>query len=403
MGHKMLDLESIIQRIIQVTGREPHLKTISIDETFIRTGQRTKVYLIHSGRCRVFLEDVHGGEILLDQCGAGSILGDMSSINQTKASACVRAETEMQVYEMEDEEFSMVWELSPEMSRELFKSMCFRLTQTNVHLSEKVNELLHLRRKLTRQLDDQVSDLKMKNDELELKHRELVSLSKTRDQFVNMAVHDLRSPLNILKGYCELLDAGVVSGEDREMAMDVMGKNVSSMLELVNDILGVAKVNSMSLKINVHELNPKEVVDLVVTGQGILAKKKEIEIENCFDVGVPSVRADKNRFEEILTNLISNAIKFSPRGKTIRIQASVIANMLEISVLDEGLGIPRREQGLLFRSFEKISTQATEGESSTGLGLSIVKRLVELHGGRVGVESEEGKGSRFFFTLPLAD
>ena len=399
----MLDLEAIIQRIIQVTGKEPDLKTIPINSTFIKMGERTKVYLINAGRCRVFLEDSHGGEILLDQCGAGTVLGDMSSINGSDASACVRAETEMQVYEMEEEAFSAVWDLSPEMSRELYKSMCSRLTRTNHHLSEKVDELLDLRQKFTLQLEDQVSDLKMKNDELEQKHRELVTFAKTQDQFMNMAVHDLRSPLNILKGYCELLESGLIEGEEKGLAMEVMDKNISSMLGLVNDLLGVAKINSRSLKLNVSPLNLNRVIDLIIAGQGILAKKKEIVIENFLSKDLPEVLADEHRVHEILQNLISNAIKFSPRGKKIEVSHKLFGAKVEISVRDEGLGIPRAEQGLLFRSFEKISTKATEGEPSTGLGLSIVKRLVELHGGDVGVESEEGKGSRFFFTLPIVN
>ena len=399
----MYDIEKVIQRLEQILGHPLEELTFQPGDLMIQKDQHTPIYLILQGRCKVYINDSRGGEIPLGSFGAGVTLGDMSNVSQTVASANVVAETAMKVNLVPREAFLSLWDKSPEISRDLYRHMCDRLQSTNTHLATKVNKLIDLKMDLQQKVDSQVSDLRIKNDELEEQHRELNSIMKERDRFLNMAIHDMRSPLSIIQGYIGLLQAEGGAGVDRDKVLEIIDKNCSNMLALIGDMLGVATVHSSSLQLDLHREDPTPIIASVVDGQRILAKNKGITIEFTPPATPLPLNIDHRRFREILDNLVSNAIKFSNGGTTITVSVEKLDENkgIRFSVRDQGLGIPEEHLDHVFRSFQKIGNEPTAGETSTGLGLSIVKRLVDLHDGEVAVESRVGEGSSFSFTLPL--
>jgi two-component system sensor histidine kinase/response regulator len=236
--------------------------------------------------------------------------------------------------------------------------------------------------------------------QIEDQNCELVELNNLKNKFVGMVAHDLRNPLVSIRGLSNMMTADDTLGlEDHVMYGGMIETTSNKMLKLVNDILDISVIESGELKL---EKADQSVRDLLVGRIEILstvARKKAIEI--CFDAGT-ECRAvfDSARLEQVADNLISNAIKFSPSGSSV--QVSLIDNDQQVgfSVKDEGPGLSESDKSKMFGHFQKLSAQPTGGESSTGLGLSIVKKIVQAHAGTIIVESTLGEGARFIVQLP---
>lgn len=260
-------------------------------------------------------------------------------------------------------------------------------------------QLVETLRRYNEELEQRVAartaDLAAANEHLVLLHRQ-------KDWFVGMVAHDLRSPLSTLVSVLDLVsgDYGLSDVEKQEMLEMVKG-NIDGMLSLIGDLLDLNAIQTGEVKLEKSDLNLTEYVTGVVWGTHQLAEAKEIELVIEVAEDLPVVEADPNRIRQVLVNLISNAIKFSNRGSRVEVSAVREDGVVCIAVQDQGQGIRPEEIGKLFKDFQRTSTRPTEGEASSGLGLSITKRLVELHGGQVGVESTYGQGSRFYFTLPV--
>lgn len=225
---------------------------------------------------------------------------------------------------------------------------------------------------------------------------------KIKNQFLGMAVHDLRSPINGIHGLSEmLLDdmCGPLNAEQREMIEYIFSAN-KHMNSLVSDLLDISVIESGKLKLLKGEASLQELLEERLKIQGLSASRKSIAIEGMY-TEVPSFVFDYRRLEQVMDNLLTNAIKFSPTDTTITVSLEYVEGQAKICVRDQGQGIPPGEEDLLFQTFKKTSVQPTAGESSTGLGLPIVKKIVEAHGGSVWVESEYGEGASFCFTLPV--
>jgi hypothetical protein len=174
-----------------------------------------------------------------------------------------------------------------------------------------------------------------------------------------------------------------------------------TMLNLLNDLLDVSAIESGQLELDLRPVDVAAYLRDVHTANAMLARAKDIELALDLPADLPAVGMDANRINQVINNLITNAIKFSFPKTTITLRARVAGNELLVSVQDQGLGIPEQEMGKLFTDFGRTSVRPTGGEKSTGLGLAIVKRMVEAHGGRIWVESQVGVGSVFTFALPV--
>ncbi|MBA7617927.1 Non-motile and phage-resistance protein [subsurface metagenome] len=216
--------------------------------------------------------------------------------------------------------------------------------------------------------------------------------------------HGLRTPLNAILGFSELMRdevPGKINDEQRQSLDDILNSG-KHLLNLINEVLDLSKIESGKTKLKLTNIALTEVIDsLARTMMPILALRKQsldVEVEE----GLPLAHADKSRLTEVFLNLLGNAAKFTPDGGRLKVEAARDGDWCQVSVIDSGIGIKKEEQERIFDPFYQLDNPLTRGKSGTGLGLTLVRQIVEKHGGRVWVESEYGKGSRFTFTLPLA-
>jgi signal transduction histidine kinase len=271
--------------------------------------------------------------------------------------------------------------------------------------NEQTNTLRTLLKEQSRG-DDMYNELSYLNNELVAMQREIAKknaelerLNREKNRFLGMAAHDLRNPLHTILGYSDFLIQISDQPEQQEYLQII--RNVSQfMTRLVDDLLDVTKIEAGDLQL---EYDPVNLADLITFNLAInrpLAAQKQIEIIYQLDETVPMALVDSAKIEQVLNNLISNAIKFSEPGNRVVIRLERVEENFLISVKDDGAGIAPEQQSRLFQPFQQGKT-GTNGEKSTGLGLVIVKRIVEGHGGKIWFESELGQGTTFFVSMPL--
>jgi PAS domain S-box-containing protein len=233
------------------------------------------------------------------------------------------------------------------------------------------------------------------------KQKELEAL---KNEFLANVSHDFRTPLTCIRGALELLSDTSVNqltpGQQKNIAIAL--KNMDRLSRLINDLLDLSKLESKKFTVRPALFHAEDLVQSLTKEFGAWSKTKEITL--LMDLEKPlEVEADQDRIGQVLTNLIGNALKFTPAGGTVTVvgKRSADAQKIEIGVRDTGPGIAPKDFQKLFEKFSRVESQALQGISGTGLGLTIAKEIVELHGGRIWVESEEGKGTYFAFELPV--
>jgi signal transduction histidine kinase/CheY-like chemotaxis protein len=232
----------------------------------------------------------------------------------------------------------------------------------------------------------------------------LKQVDQLKDQFLANTSHELRTPLNGIIGLSESLKDGV-AGKLSPKAIDNLDMIVNSgkrLYNLINDILDFSKLKNRDLVLSFQPVDIYSVTNLVLKVSESLSKGKQLKLINSIPKDIPLVNADENRLQQILYNLIGNAIKFTEEGEVV-VNAEALNTMLSISVSDTGIGIPKEKFADIFKSFEQVDGSTERVYGGTGLGLSVTKQLVELHGGTIHVDSEVGKGSVFTFMLPISD
>jgi PAS domain S-box-containing protein len=227
------------------------------------------------------------------------------------------------------------------------------------------------------------------------------STEKRLSEFYSTVSHELRTPLTSIKASLGLLEGGIAGDlSTKAMQLVSVGRSESDRLvRLINDILDVKKMEDGNFELKVVEVNLADLIDHSVTGLDAIIAQSDLTIDVSIDAPAV-VMGDRDRLTQVLYNLLSNAIKFSPKGSTIKISVVHEHDFMKISVTDTGQGIPEDQIHLLFGMFQQLSV----GENrppGTGLGLAICKKIVELHGGRIGLESKVGEGSVFWFELPV--
>jgi signal transduction histidine kinase len=238
--------------------------------------------------------------------------------------------------------------------------------------------------------------------ELGLVYQQLEAANRHKSEFLANTSHELRTPLNAILGYAELIEDniyGEVPPKIREVLQRIQS-NGRHLLGLINDVLDLSKIEAGQLHLSVTTYSMKEVIATVVTATEGLAREKKLALRAIASENLPTGEGDERRITQVLLNLVGNALKFTEAGG-VEVRASMENDHFELSVSDTGPGIPPEERERIFEEFHQLDTSTTRTKGGTGLGLAISKKIIEMHGGRIWVESDVGRGSTFHFTLPV--
>ena len=245
-------------------------------------------------------------------------------------------------------------------------------------------------------------ELKERARKLEQAYRELKEADRLKDELVQNVSHELRTPLTFVKGYVELLleeDMGPINERQRE-SLAIVAEKANQVTRLVSDIIFLEQIERESLQLD--DVDMAEVAQLALQGCEVTAAAAGIRLRLEVEPDLPIIRADRDRLNQVFDNLLANAIKFSPSGGAITVRVQREMDAILVTVADTGIGIPRDRLHRVFERFYQVDGSATRRFGGAGVGLAIVKRIVEAHGGRIWVESEPGTGTTFYFTLPFA-
>jgi light-regulated signal transduction histidine kinase (bacteriophytochrome)/CheY-like chemotaxis protein len=253
-----------------------------------------------------------------------------------------------------------------------------------------------LRRALLGGIDRRASELTRLNEELR-------ASNLAKDEFLATVSHELRTPLNAMLGWLALLESGQLPAEKRAQAMETVVRNARMQARLVEDLLDVSRIISGKMRLEIQVTDPAQVVEAAITTVMPAANAKAIRLKAVLDPDAGPVMGDPARLQQVVWNLLTNAVKFTPRGGAIKVSLRKVDSSIEILVADSGAGIKAEFLPFVFDRFRQANAAITRTHQGLGLGLSIVRHLVELHGGHVTVTSEgEGKGATFCVRLPLA-
>lgn len=260
--------------------------------------------------------------------------------------------------------------------------------------------------KETQQLFDEITELNNNlvnlQRELTRKNIELERLNELKNRFIGMAAHDLRNPLGVIFNYSEfLMDEleGDLSAQHLSFLKNIL-KSTEFMLSLVEDLLDFSKIESGKISLNPTEFDIVQKLEEIIENYNTLSARKKIKINFNTESTAVQIKADVYKTEQVFQNLIDNAIKFSPENARIDIRLKEKQKTILVEVQDFGKGIKNEDQDKVFDPFTSIASKGTSGEKGTGLGMSIVKRIVDSHSGEIWLESEPGKGTTFFVELP---
>jgi signal transduction histidine kinase/CheY-like chemotaxis protein len=284
-----------------------------------------------------------------------------------------------------------------------FNEMLGQIQQNEEELRKAHDELELRVQQRTAELEAAKKEVETFSSSILRAKDELERASKFKDQFLSTMSHELRTPLNAVLGFSELLNEeryGPLNDRQKRYLnhIHVGGKHL---LNLINDILDLSKIEAGRLQLTMETVPVGRCFSEVLDTMRPLADKKSHKLSQQVRRDL-TARADPTRFKQVLMNLVANALKFTPEGGKIELEAQELGGMVRVEVRDSGPGIPAEEQLRIFDAFYRISATEKSAEG-TGLGLAITRRLVELHGGEIGVKSQIGSGSCFYFTVPRAE
>jgi signal transduction histidine kinase len=245
------------------------------------------------------------------------------------------------------------------------------------------------------------SDLDRKVDELAQANMALYESNRLKSDFLATMSHELRTPLNSILGFSEVLLSANQLNEKQKRWVGNIQSSGERLLNLINDILDLARIEAGKMQIRVVEFSVYDVCEGLLNMFRPLAEKKNIDLRAQLEAGIPVLRQDVVKLQQILSNLLSNAVKFTPEGGRVVLKAEADAEALVLTVADTGVGIAPEDQELVFEKFRQAGNPLTREHAGTGLGLSIVRELSKLLGGEVTLQSELGRGSTFTVRLPL--
>lgn len=266
--------------------------------------------------------------------------------------------------------------------------------------------ILNYNQNLKEEVEQKTKQLHKQKKQLEKSNKELKKLDELKDSFLSVASHELRTPMTVIKGYSEFLLSEKFGklNEKQKKFQDKIFNNTQQLLELVNDILDLSKLNAERMVFNFLEFDLQEFMEDALSNFKILCEKKEIKLKLETDKKISVLTSDKEKIQRILNNLVGNAYKFTPEKGKITVKVSPYKtkkNFILFEVIDTGIGIAPEDQEKVFEKFQQVANYLQTPYNGTGLGLPIVKKIIEKLGGEIWVESEPEKGSNFSFIIPL--
>lgn len=226
--------------------------------------------------------------------------------------------------------------------------------------------------------------------------------NRLKDEFLATLSHELRTPLNAILGWARILGTGSVEAEDLKEGLEVIERNAKVQVQIIEDLLDISRIVSGTMRLDVQRVNLSEVIDAAITAVTPAADAKGVRIQKVLDPLAGAVSGDPNRLQQIVWNLLTNAVKFTPKGGRVQVLLERVNSHVEISVIDNGVGIRPEFLPHIFERFSQADSSTTRRHGGLGLGLAIVKQLTELHGGSVRAKSPgEGQGSTFVVDLPI--
>jgi signal transduction histidine kinase len=227
-------------------------------------------------------------------------------------------------------------------------------------------------------------------------------IAQAKNEFVSVVAHELRTPMTSIKGYTDLILQGAlgeVNSKQRHF-LEIVKTNVDRLSELIGDLLDTARIEAGRVRLEIEPVQVASIVGEVCDSLAETIRERGLELTIEAAPEIPAVQADRNRLIQILMNLLSNAYRYTPSGGSITVSVQSTDDAVLVQVTDTGIGIAPEDQEKIFERFYRVDHELVNQQAGTGLGLPIARSLVELHGGRLWLESEFGAGSTFSFTLP---
>jgi len=246
------------------------------------------------------------------------------------------------------------------------------------------------------------TNLNHMNEELMMLYQQLEAANRHKSEFLAHMSHELRTPLNAIIGFSEMLKEeyfGEMNEKQMEYSVDIHSSG-KHLLSLINDILDLSKVEAGRMELEVSEFDLPLAIENAMTLIKERAARHGINLEVNVDEQLDCFAGDERKFKQILVNLLTNAVKFTPEGGRVSVAAGKNNGVVEISVADTGVGIAPDDQERIFEEFRQAKGDVTNKAEGTGLGLTLTRKIIELHGGKIWVESKLGEGATFTFTLP---
>ncbi|MBP2031309.1 signal transduction histidine kinase [Methanohalophilus levihalophilus] len=256
---------------------------------------------------------------------------------------------------------------------------------------------------LALEINNMLENLNQTENRLQQAKLSAEAANRSKDEFLANMSHELRTPLNSIIGFSEILMLDKIGelNDRQEKYVRNVSKSGKHLLGLINGILDISKVEAGKMELHYEEFTVPSVIDEVKMIIAPLTSEKNLKLKIDIDSHLSTIVADRIKFVQIIYNLVSNSIKFTPDRGTISIDGKLDGKMVSISVEDTGIGISKENHDLVFQPFSQIDSAANRQYAGTGLGLALVKQFVEMHGGDIWFESEVGKGTKFTFIIPV--
>ncbi len=336
-------------------------------------------YLIGDGHVEITKKLSDDEEKVLRTGGAGEFFGEMALLHDTVRSATVRTVSETTVIELDRATFAAAIQHNPSMILTLIRTMIERMRANDAQAMAELHD---------------------EKEKVEKAYRELRKQEAQRDEFLDTLAHELRTPMTAGSGYIELIQGGMLTGPALKMGISKVKSSFNRITSLINDLLFVQEMELLDLgfsDVDIAEVLA-EALSLIQSSDSTDDSMVKISID--LEKDLPSIIADHDGLIRCFKHLLENAVKFSPEGGEVVVKSWATPTHINLEFIDHGVGIPEEFMPRLFERFERIETYKEHLFGGVGLGLPIVKHIVESHGGTINVESERGKGSVFKLHLP---